>query len=158
MFGSVREAFGKLDIFVSNARPEVPKFFQPPAEITLEQWDTAMDSQAKAFLVGAREAIALMPLVPSSVAPRARLCALQSVPFVRYCQIPQRAEALEHLGVRALGAAVRRAAHAPLRSSPCASTGLCAISPGSSAASGTVPGRSSATGSAFKYASSGNTS
>ena len=38
-----------------------PAFFQPPAEITLEQWDTAMDSQAKAFLVGAREAIALMP-------------------------------------------------------------------------------------------------
>jgi NAD(P)-dependent dehydrogenase (short-subunit alcohol dehydrogenase family) len=61
MFGSVREAFGKVDIFVSNARPEVPTFFQPPAEITLEQWDTAMDSQAKAFLVGAREAIALMP-------------------------------------------------------------------------------------------------
>ena len=61
MFRSVREAFGKVDIFVSNARPEVPKFFQPPAEITLEQWDSAMDSQAKAFLVGAREAIALMP-------------------------------------------------------------------------------------------------
>ena len=61
MFRSVREAFGKVDIFVSNARPEVPAFFQPPAEITLEQWDTAMDSQAKAFLVGAREAIALMP-------------------------------------------------------------------------------------------------
>jgi NAD(P)-dependent dehydrogenase (short-subunit alcohol dehydrogenase family) len=61
MFRAVREAFGKVDIFVSNARPEVPKFFQPPAEITLEQWDMAMDSQAKAFLVGAREAIALMP-------------------------------------------------------------------------------------------------
>ena len=61
MVRSVREAFGKVDIFVSNARPEVPTFFQPPAEITLEQWDTAMDSQAKAFLVGAREALALMP-------------------------------------------------------------------------------------------------
>ena len=61
MFRGVRETFGKVDIFVSNARPEVPKFFQSPAEITLEQWDTAMDSQAKAFLVGAREAIAIMP-------------------------------------------------------------------------------------------------
>src|SRR5437867_5470625 len=61
MFKKVGAEFGKVDIFVSNARPEVPKFFQPPAEITLEQWDTAMDSQAKAFLVGAREAIALMP-------------------------------------------------------------------------------------------------
>jgi enoyl-[acyl-carrier protein] reductase III len=60
MFGKVQEAFGGLDIFVSNARPEVPTFFQPPMEITLEQWDTALDSQAKAFLVGVREAVALM--------------------------------------------------------------------------------------------------
>ena len=60
MFQKVRADFGKLDIFVSNARPEVPTFFQPTMEITLEQWDTAFDSQAKAFLVGAREASALM--------------------------------------------------------------------------------------------------
>ena len=46
-------ALGGLDIFVSNARPELPEFFQPPLEITLEQWDAAIDSQAKAFLVGA---------------------------------------------------------------------------------------------------------
>lgn len=60
MFRSVQAEFGKLDIFVSNARPELPAFFQPPMDITLEQWDTAFDSQAKAFLVGAREAAALM--------------------------------------------------------------------------------------------------
>jgi NAD(P)-dependent dehydrogenase (short-subunit alcohol dehydrogenase family) len=60
MFRSVKDAFGTLDIFVSNARPEVPTFFQPPMEISLEQWDTAVDSQAKAFLVGVREAIPLM--------------------------------------------------------------------------------------------------
>jgi len=30
-------------------------------DITLEQWDAAFDSQAKAFLVGVREASALMP-------------------------------------------------------------------------------------------------
>ncbi len=60
MFKNVRAEFGKLDIFVSNARPEVPTFFQPPLDITLEQWDTAFDSQAKAFLVGVREAIPLM--------------------------------------------------------------------------------------------------
>jgi enoyl-[acyl-carrier protein] reductase III len=29
-------------------------------DITLEQWDTAMNSQAKAFLVGVREAVPLM--------------------------------------------------------------------------------------------------
>src|SRR5438094_8820264 len=60
MFRTVKTEFGKLDIFVSNARPEVPTFFQPPLDITLEQWDTAFDSQAKAFLVGVREAIPLM--------------------------------------------------------------------------------------------------
>jgi len=60
MFQRVRAEFGSLAIFVSNARPETPTFFQPPMDITLEQWDTACDSQAKAFLVGAREAAALM--------------------------------------------------------------------------------------------------
>jgi NAD(P)-dependent dehydrogenase (short-subunit alcohol dehydrogenase family) len=61
MFDKVRSEFGTLDIFVSTARPEVPAFFQPPMDITLEQWDTAVDSQAKAFLVGVREATRLMP-------------------------------------------------------------------------------------------------
>lgn len=60
MFRDVQAEFGQLDIFVSNARPEVPTFFQPPLEITLEQWDTAVDSQAKAFLVAVREALPLM--------------------------------------------------------------------------------------------------
>jgi NAD(P)-dependent dehydrogenase (short-subunit alcohol dehydrogenase family) len=45
MFGKVRADFGALNVFVSNARPEVPEFFQPPMEITLEQLDTAFDSQ-----------------------------------------------------------------------------------------------------------------
>jgi NAD(P)-dependent dehydrogenase (short-subunit alcohol dehydrogenase family) len=60
MFRKVKDEFGSLDIFVSNARPEAEKFFQPPMDITLEQWDTASDSQAKALLVGAREAASLM--------------------------------------------------------------------------------------------------
>ena len=60
MFKRVEAEFGKLDIFVSNARTEVPTFYQGPLDITLEQWDTAVDSQAKAFLVGAREANRLM--------------------------------------------------------------------------------------------------
>jgi NAD(P)-dependent dehydrogenase (short-subunit alcohol dehydrogenase family) len=61
MFSEVKSQFGKLDIFVSNARPELPHFFQGPLEISLEQWDIAFDSQAKAFLIGAREAARLMP-------------------------------------------------------------------------------------------------
>src|SRR2546428_11262764 len=60
MFRKVQTQFKKLDVFVSNARPEVPAFFQAPLDITLAQWDTAFDSQAKAFLVGVREAIPLM--------------------------------------------------------------------------------------------------
>ncbi|MFN0090821.1 MAG: SDR family oxidoreductase [Acidimicrobiales bacterium] len=53
-------ALGGLDVFVSNARPELPDFFAPPAQLTLAQWDCALDTQAKAFLVGARAAAAHM--------------------------------------------------------------------------------------------------
>jgi NAD(P)-dependent dehydrogenase (short-subunit alcohol dehydrogenase family) len=60
MFRVVRTEIGQLDIFVSNARPEVPAFFQAPLDVTLAQWDTAFDSQAKAFLVAAREALPMM--------------------------------------------------------------------------------------------------
>src|SRR2546422_6228193 len=35
-------------IIVANARPELAKFYQKPLEISLEAWDHAMDSQAKA--------------------------------------------------------------------------------------------------------------
>ncbi len=60
MFGRAKAEFGKLDIFVHNARPDLPGFYTGPMNITLEQWDTALNSQAKAFLVGAREASQLM--------------------------------------------------------------------------------------------------
>jgi enoyl-[acyl-carrier protein] reductase III len=60
LFRKVKTDFGALDIFVSNARPEIPEFFVSPMEVSLEQWDTAFDSQVKAFLVGVREATKLM--------------------------------------------------------------------------------------------------
>jgi NAD(P)-dependent dehydrogenase (short-subunit alcohol dehydrogenase family) len=60
MFAGVKARFGRLDIFVNNARPETPEFFQPPMDITLQQWDAASNSQGKAFLVAAREASHLM--------------------------------------------------------------------------------------------------
>lgn len=60
MVDKVKSDFRKLDIFVANARPEAPAFFYPPLDITLEQWNAAFDSQAKAFLVGVREAVSLM--------------------------------------------------------------------------------------------------
>jgi NAD(P)-dependent dehydrogenase (short-subunit alcohol dehydrogenase family) len=59
MFSRAKQEFGALDIFIANARPEVPTFYQPPMEITLAGWQTAVDSQARAFLVGAQEASAL---------------------------------------------------------------------------------------------------
>ena len=61
LFQRVKAEFGTLDIFVSNARPELPAFYQAPMEIPLEHWDAAFDSQAKAFLLGVREAARLMP-------------------------------------------------------------------------------------------------
>ena len=76
MFQQVRAEFGTLDIFVSNARTEAATFYQAPMEITLDKWDTAVDSQAKAFLVGVREAAPLMSeggrIVAISFAPGGR--------------------------------------------------------------------------------------
>jgi enoyl-[acyl-carrier protein] reductase III len=60
MFAALRDTFGTLDIFISNARGEVGTFYEPPLAIALDKFDHAMDSQAKAFLVGAREAEKLM--------------------------------------------------------------------------------------------------
>ena len=60
MFQQARVEFGSLDIFVSNARTEAPTFYEGPMEISLEKWDTAVDSQAKAFLISVREAVSLM--------------------------------------------------------------------------------------------------
>lgn len=60
MLETVRSEFDTLDIFVSNARPELTDFFQPPMDMTLEQWDAAFDSQAKAFLVAVRGAAGFM--------------------------------------------------------------------------------------------------
>src|SRR5947199_612943 len=61
IFARVKREFGKLDIFVANARPEAPQFYAPPMDITLDQWDAAFNSQAKGYLVSLREAAALMP-------------------------------------------------------------------------------------------------
>jgi enoyl-[acyl-carrier protein] reductase III len=60
LFRRVRDEFGSLDIFVNNARGEVGTFYEPAMSITLDKWDNAMNSQAKAFLVAIREAEKLM--------------------------------------------------------------------------------------------------
>jgi NAD(P)-dependent dehydrogenase (short-subunit alcohol dehydrogenase family) len=60
MFSRAKQEFETLDILIANARPEVSAFYQSPKAITLESWQTAVDSQARAFLIGAREASALL--------------------------------------------------------------------------------------------------
>ena len=60
LFGDVKQRFGSLDVFVANGRPELAKFYQKPLEISLEAWDQALDSQAKAFLVGVQQAAPMM--------------------------------------------------------------------------------------------------
>jgi enoyl-[acyl-carrier protein] reductase III len=61
LFDRVRNEFGSLDIFINNARGDVGTFYEPAMSISLEKWDAAMDSQAKAFLVGVRRAATMMP-------------------------------------------------------------------------------------------------
>jgi NAD(P)-dependent dehydrogenase (short-subunit alcohol dehydrogenase family) len=61
MFDEVRDALGGLDIFVANARPDLPTFYCSPMELALDHWRAALDTQAQAFLLGAQEAARLMP-------------------------------------------------------------------------------------------------
>lgn len=61
MFERIEREFGRLNILVSNARPELAAFYRPPLELTLEQWHTALDSQAQAFLLEVQAVARLMP-------------------------------------------------------------------------------------------------
>jgi enoyl-[acyl-carrier protein] reductase III len=76
LFDRVRTEFGSLDVFVANARTDIGTFYESPLAVTLDQWKTAMDSQAQAFLVGVRTALALMPdggrIIAISYAPGGR--------------------------------------------------------------------------------------
>src|SRR5437762_11139946 len=82
LFRRVRDEFGSLDIFVANARTDVGTFYEPTMSISLDQWDTAMDSQAKAFLIGVRAAATLMPdggrVIAITYAPGGRYGSWQS--------------------------------------------------------------------------------
>src|SRR5256885_16538020 len=55
-----KSEFGALDIFVNNARPEVATFYEGPMTIGLDMFDFAINSQAKAFLVGVQEAVPML--------------------------------------------------------------------------------------------------
>ena len=76
MFDEVRRQFGGLDIFVSNARPELAAFYRPPMDLGVEHWRAAIDSQAQAFLLASQAAAKLMPdggrIVAISYSPSGR--------------------------------------------------------------------------------------
>lgn len=76
MFGKVSKELGRLDIFVSNARTTLPTFYQKPLELSVEQWETAINSQARAFLISAQESARMMPdggrLIAITYAPGGR--------------------------------------------------------------------------------------
>jgi NAD(P)-dependent dehydrogenase (short-subunit alcohol dehydrogenase family) len=82
MFKRVRDEFGGLDVFVANARTDVGTFYEPTMAIGLDKWDTAMNSQGRAFLVAAREAEKLMTdggrLIAITYAPGGRYGSWQS--------------------------------------------------------------------------------
>jgi enoyl-[acyl-carrier protein] reductase III len=60
MFAEAQAAIGPLGAFVANARPDVEYFYQPVLDLTPEHWRSAMDSQATALLLAAREAAGMM--------------------------------------------------------------------------------------------------
>lgn len=57
MFEQVKEEFGRLDVFVSNAASGV---LRPIMELEESHWDWTMNINAKAMLFGAQEAAKLM--------------------------------------------------------------------------------------------------
>jgi len=73
MAGRVREEFGRLDIFVSNALGNLLGFFAPPHVASLEQLDDAFRCQPRAFFAAMRE---LSPLLQD----RARIVAISFWP------------------------------------------------------------------------------
>jgi NAD(P)-dependent dehydrogenase (short-subunit alcohol dehydrogenase family) len=58
LFEAVKEAFGGLDIFVSNA---VSGVLGPATRIGKFGWDLAMNANARAFMIGVQEAVKLFP-------------------------------------------------------------------------------------------------
>lgn len=105
MFDQVQREFGGLDIFVSNARPELAAFYRPPMDLGLDHWRAALDSQAQAFLLGSQAATKLMPnggrIVAISYSPSARTGSWQ--PWVAMGAAKAALEALVRYFAVALG-------------------------------------------------------
>ena len=61
LFAEARAAgLGPLGVFVANARPDVEHFYRPVFDLAPEHWRAAIDSQATALLLCAKEAAGMM--------------------------------------------------------------------------------------------------
>ena len=60
MVQQVHARFGALDIFVHNALGDLLGFMSPPLQVTLEQWNAALQCQLQAFLTGVQTAAPLL--------------------------------------------------------------------------------------------------
>jgi NAD(P)-dependent dehydrogenase (short-subunit alcohol dehydrogenase family) len=82
MIDSVREEFGRLDILVSNARSELPTFYQQPLDLDPAAWRFAVDTQATAFLLMVQRAAPILAengrVIALTYAPGGRLGGWQS--------------------------------------------------------------------------------
>lgn len=58
MFGEIREAFGRLDVFIHNAASGRNR---SALEVDVKGWDWTMDINTRAFLIGAQQAAQMMP-------------------------------------------------------------------------------------------------
>lgn len=76
LFRTVQEKFGGLDIFVSNARPELATFFEPLDTVSIDKFEHAFAAQSRAFHLEVRNALPLMKhggrLFAVTYAPSAR--------------------------------------------------------------------------------------
>ena len=76
LFRTVRERFGTLDVFVSNARADYDRFFESPEAIALDRFEYAFASQSRAFHLEVRHAADLLGgggrIVAVTYAPGAR--------------------------------------------------------------------------------------
>jgi enoyl-[acyl-carrier protein] reductase III len=59
LFATIREQFGGLDIFISNA---ASGFNRPAMQQRVEGWDWTMNTNARAFLFAAQQAVPLMAM------------------------------------------------------------------------------------------------
>lgn len=77
LIDSAREELGRIDVLVSNARSELPTFYQAPLDLDPAALGFALDTQARAFLLLVQQAAPLIGpggrIVAVTYAPGGRL-------------------------------------------------------------------------------------